>query len=71
MDEVCKYEPENEGVDMLRKSLQKLFAKTLGDRDYGVFEAVHTGLRLPLVFSLAACVSLSTSRVLAFCGRAS
>ena len=46
---------------MLRKSLQKVFAKTLGDRDYGTFEAVHDGLRLPLVFSLAECVSLNTS----------
>ena len=59
--EVCKYEPYNEGVDMLRKSLQKVFAETLGDRDSGIFEAVHVGLRLPLVFSLAECVSLSTS----------
>ena len=25
VDEVCKYEPDNEGVDMLRKSLQKAF----------------------------------------------
>ena len=61
VDEVCKYEPDNEGVDMLRKSLQKVFAKTLGDRDYGIFEAVHVGLRLPLVFGLAECVSLNTS----------
>ncbi len=41
VDEVCKFEPENEGVDLLRRSLQKVFAKTLGDRDYGIFEAVH------------------------------
>ena len=61
VDEVCKYEPENEGVDLLRKSLQKVFAKTLGDRDYGIFEAVHVGLRLPLVFSLLDCVSLNTA----------
>ena len=61
VDEVCKYEPENEGVDMLRRSLQKVFAKTLGDRDYGIFEAVHVGLRLPLVFSLMDCVSLNTA----------
>ena len=60
VDEVCKYEPDNDGVDMLRKSLQKVFAKTLGDRDYGIFEAVHLGLRLPLVFSLMECVSLNT-----------
>ena len=61
VDEVCKYEPENQGVDLLRKSLQKVFAKTLGDRDYGIFEAVHVGLRLPLVFSLLDCVSLNTA----------
>ena len=61
VDEVCKYEPDNAGVDMLRKSLQKVFAKTLGDRDYGIFEVVHVGLRLPLVFPLAECVTLNTS----------
>ena len=46
---------------MLRKSLQKVFAKTLGDRDYGIFEVVHIGLRLPLVFPLAETVTLNTS----------
>ena len=61
VDEVCKYEPDNEGVDMLRKSLQKVFSKTIGDRDYGIFEAVHLGLRLPLVFSLMDVISLNTS----------
>ncbi len=61
VDEVCKYEPDNEGVDMLRKSLQKVFAKTLGDRDFGIFEAGHLGLRLPLVFSLVECLSLNTT----------
>ena len=33
VDEVCRYEPENEGVDLLRRSLQKVFARTIGDRD--------------------------------------
>ena len=61
VDEVCKYEADNEGVDMLRKSLQKVFSKTIGDRDYSIFEAVHLGLRLPLVFSLMDVVSLNTS----------
>ena len=37
--------------DMLRKTLQEVFAKTVGDRDYGIFEAVHLCLPLPLVFS--------------------
>ncbi|MGB1141216.1 MAG: AAA family ATPase, partial [Halioglobus sp.] len=60
VDEVCKYEPEGEGVDLLRRSLQKVYARTLGDRDFGIFEAVHLGLRLPLVIPLLPCVSLST-----------
>ena len=47
--EVCSYEPDNEGAHMIRKSLQKVFAKTVGDRDYGIFEAVHLGLGLPFV----------------------
>ena len=40
VDEVGKYTPENEGIDLLRKTLQKVYARTLGDRDYGLFEAV-------------------------------
>ena len=59
-DEVCKFELESEGVDMLRKALQQVFSKTVGDRDYGIFEAVHLGLRLPLIFSLADVLSLNT-----------
>jgi len=59
--EICKYEPENQGLDLPRKSLQTVFAETLDDRDYGIFEAVHVGLRLPLVFSLLECVSLNTA----------
>ena len=59
VDEVCKYEADEGGGDMLRKSLQKVFAKTLGDRDFGIFEAVHLGLRLPLGCSLMGCVSLN------------
>ena len=50
VDQVCKYEPEHQGTDLLRRSLQKVFARTLGERDFGIFEAVHLGLRLPLVF---------------------
>ena len=61
VDEVTKYEAEGEGIDFLRKVLNKVFSKTVGDRDYGLFEAVHVGLRLPLVFALAECVSLNTS----------
>ncbi len=57
VDEVCKYEADEGGGDTLRKPLQK----TLGDRDFGIFEAVHLGLRLPLVLSLVECVSLNTT----------
>ena len=60
VDEVCKYEAEGEGADMLRKAVQKTFAKTMGDRDFGISETVHLGLRLPLVFSLMEVVSLNT-----------
>ena len=76
VDEVCKYAPDNEGVDMLRKSLQKVFSKTIGDRDYGIFQAVHLGLGLPLVFSLMDVISLNPLRsraplssIVARCGR--
>ena len=66
VDEVCKYEPENEGVDLLRKALQKVYSRTLGDRDYGIFEVVHLGLRLPLMFTMLEPVTLNTlgSRVM-------
>ena len=46
--EVCKYEAEGEGADMLREAVQKTPAKTMGDRDSGIFETVHLGPRLPL-----------------------
>ena len=48
---------------MLRKAVRKTFAKTSCDRDFGIFEAVHLGLRLPLVFSLMEVVSLNTMGV--------
>ena len=47
-------------MDLLRRSLQRFYARTLGERDYGIFEAVHLGLRLPLVLPLAPVVSLNT-----------
>ena len=31
--EVCKYSVEGEGQDLLRRSLQKFYARTLGGRD--------------------------------------
>ena len=51
---------------MLQKSLQKFYTRTLGGRDYTVFEAMFLGLRLPLVNSLVPMDSLNTtgSRVL-------
>ena len=58
--EVCKYAPDNQGVDLLRRSLQKFYARTLGERDFGLFEAVHLGLRLPLVIPLIDVVTVNT-----------
>ena len=46
--------------DLLRQSLQKVFARTLGSRDYPIFEAVHLGLGLPQVFELLPTVTLNT-----------
>ena len=61
VDSVCKWTADGEGTDLLRKSLQKFYSKTLGERDYGIFEAVHLGLNLPLVLSLMDMVTLNTS----------
>ena len=60
MDEVSKYSVEGEGVDLMRRSLQKFYARCLGERSYGVFEAVHLGLGLPLVVPMMDVVSLNT-----------
>ncbi len=60
VDEVCKYGKEGEGVDLLQQSLKKVFTRTLGDRDFSLFEAVHLGLGLPQVFDLLPVVSLNT-----------
>jgi len=61
VDEVCKYVPEGEGADFLRRSIQKFFARSLGERDYHAYEAVQLGLQLPMVISLMPVVSLNTS----------
>ena len=61
VDEVCKYTREGEPVDFLQKSLQKFYSRTLGDRDYTIFEAMYLGLRLPLVNSLVPMDTLNTS----------
>ncbi len=60
MDEVCKYVKEDGTADLLRRSLQKCYARTIGERDYGIFEATHLGLRLPLVLELMPVVGLNT-----------
>ena len=66
VDEVCKYVREDGVTDLLRRSLQKCYARTLGERDYGIFEAVHLGLRLPLVYELLPSVNLNTTGARAF-----
>jgi len=59
VEEVCKYTPEGEGGDLLRKSLQKVYARTLGGRDFHLFEAMQLGLRLPLVFPFLDVVTMN------------
>ena len=61
VDEVCKYVPEGEGSDLLRRSIQRFFARTMGERDFHAYEAVQLGLQLPLVIPLMPVVSLNTS----------
>ena len=61
VDEVCTYVPEGEGQDLLRRSIQKFFARSLGERDFHAFEAVQLGLQLPLVIPLMPVVSLNTA----------
>ena len=48
---------------LLKQSLQKVYARTLGGRDFPLFEAVHLGLRLPLVIPLMSTFSLNTGGV--------
>ena len=59
MEEVAQYGESNAHADFLAKSVQKFYAKTLGGRSYGVFEAVHLGLGLPLVLSMLPIETLS------------
>ena len=65
-EKVCKYNKEDGVTDILRRSFQKCFARTLGERDFGMFEAVHLGLNLPLVIELMPVISLNTSGARAF-----
>ena len=61
VDEVCTYVPEGEGSDFLRRSIQKFFARSLGERDFLAYEAVQLGLQLPQVIPMMPIVSLNTS----------
>jgi hypothetical protein len=63
VDEVCQYVPESEGSDLLRRAIQKFFARSLGERDYHTYEAVQLGLQLPMVIPMMPVVSLNTSGV--------
>ena len=61
VDEVCKYVPEGEGSDFLRRSIQRFFARTMGERDFHAYEAVQLGLQLPMVTPMMPVVSLNTT----------
>ena len=47
--------------DFLRRSIQRFFARSLGERDFHAYEAVQLGLQLPLVIPMMPVVSLNTS----------
>ena len=47
-------------MGLTRMGLRKLFSKTIGGRGYGIFEAVHVGLGLPLIFPLMPVDTLNT-----------
>ena len=61
VDEVCTFVPEGENADFLRRTIQKFFARVLGERDYHLYEAVPLGLQLPQVVPLMPVVSLNTT----------
>ena len=63
VDELCKYTKEGTPLDLMRKRLQKVYTETPGGRDYVIFEAVHQGLGLPLVYPLMAVERLNTDDV--------
>ena len=60
VDEVCRYTGEGSGIDLLRRSLQKFYARTVGERDYTIFEAVQLGLSLPMMIPCMPVVGLNT-----------
>ena len=59
-EEVCKYTKEGEPVDFFRKALQKFYAKSIGDRDFTMFESVYVGMGLPTVFQLLPVITVNT-----------
>ena len=66
VDEVCKYSREGDPLDLMRQGLQKFYSKALGGRDYGIAEAVHLGLGLPLVLPMMNVDTLNTQGVRVF-----
>ena len=60
--EVCKYAPKDEEHKVGWRSLQKFYSRMLGERDYSLFEAVHIGLGLPLMYNAMPVVSLYFSQ---------
>ena len=46
--------------------MQEFYSKALGGRDYGIFEAVHLGLGLPLVLPMMPVENLNTQGLRVF-----
>ena len=59
--EVCKFTPQGKEDTLIWRTMQKFYARSLGERDYHLFEAVHLGLGLPLISSPLPIISLNTS----------
>jgi len=59
--EVCKFTPQGKENTLVWRTLQKFYARSLGERDYHLFEAVHLGLGLPLISSPLPVISLNTT----------
>jgi hypothetical protein len=58
VDDVCRFVPQEQ--DLLRRSFQRFFSRTLGVRDYHVYGAVLLGLGLPFMVPLMPVISLNT-----------
>ena len=61
VEEVCKYVPEGEHVDLVRKAIQKFFARMRAERDYHCYEVAVLGLRLPLLLPMMPVIGLNTT----------